>query len=65
MYCITVNYNLFPKIIFDNGIRIRVFGPRRYKKIGWSWLNNEELNSLHRSPHIGRDGKGVELVETI
>jgi len=41
--------------VFENGVRRRIFGPKRDEEPGeWRQLHNEELNDLYFSPNIAR-----------
>jgi hypothetical protein len=39
--------------VFENGLRRRIFGPKRDEMVGgWRKLHNEELHNLYSSPNI-------------
>jgi hypothetical protein len=41
--------------VFENGVRRRIFGPKRHEVTGdWIKLHNEELHNLFSSPNIIR-----------
>jgi hypothetical protein len=46
--------------LFENGMRRRIFGPKRKEMAGdWRRLHNEERYNFNASPNQGRDGRGM------
>jgi hypothetical protein len=48
--------------MFENGMLIKLFGPKRDEMIGdWSQLHNEELHNLFSSPSMIRMTKARRM----
>ena len=61
IWCLKVRENLRERV-FENRILIRIFRAKRYENGEWRRSHDEELQSLHRSPNIGRVIKYIKYI---